>query len=467
MSAGKIVLLVIGALIGLLAAVLLVGGTALTAGYLTQRDDDDFLNSPRYDLESDGYALVSEDIDIAPHTGDWWPADLASVRFEIESQGSGPVFVGIGPSGDVDSYLSGVALDRIERLGDRDDVDYESQGGTAPATPPGAQDFWVVSSEGPGMQTVTWEIEDGTWRVVVMNSDASAGVNVEARAGAKAGILLSIGIGLLVAGVVAAIVAALFLVLATRQQRPADRLAQGPAIPGTAGIAQAMLATAPVRPVYPVTLEGTLDPGLSRWMWLVKWILAIPHYIVLFFLWIAFAILTIVAFFAILITGRYPRGMFDFNVGVLRWTWRVGFYSLTAIGTDKYPPFTFDDVDYPARLRVEYPERLSRGLVLVKWWLLAIPQYLLIGVFTSNTVWWSWEDTGAGWGGGLISLLVLFAAIALLFTAKYPRGIFNLVIGLNRWVYRVTAYATLMRDEYPPFRLDMGEKEPVETERWV
>jgi hypothetical protein len=225
-----------------------------------------------------------------------------------------------------------------------------------------------------------------------------------------------------------------------------------------------------VRPAYPVRLEGRLDPQLSRWLWVVKWLLAIPHYIVLFFLWIAFFVLTIVAFFAILFTGRYPRGIFDFNLGVLRWTWRVSYYSYGALGTDRYPPFTLDEArDYPATLDVAYPERLSRGLVLVKWWLLAIPQYILVGIFVGGAG--SAAGRAQDWGGlhwwyegGLILTLVLFVGIALLFMARYPRGLFDLVLGLDRWVVRVVAYAGLMTDAYPPFRLDQGGDDPAGAE---
>jgi len=197
--------------------------------------------------------------------------------------------------------------------------------------------------------------------------------------------------------------------------------------------------------VYPVSVKGELSLPPSRGWWLLKWLLALPHYIVLAFLWIAFVVVCIIAFFAILFTGKYPRGLFDFNVGVLRWSWRVGFYAYSALGTDKYPPFSLESSDYPADLEIKYPRKLSRGLVLVKWWLLAIPHYILVGVFQGGY--------GGRGGGGLTFYLAIIAAIALLFTGKYPKDIFKLVMGFNRWSYRVAAYASLMTDDYPPFRL--------------
>jgi hypothetical protein len=220
---------------------------------------------------------------------------------------------------------------------------------------------------------------------------------------------------------------------------------------------------------HPVLVRGRLEEPLSRWLWLVKWLLLIPHYIVLAFLFIAFAVVTVIAFFAILFTGRYPRGLFDFNLGVLRWSWRVSYYGYSALATDRYPPFSLaEKPEYPATLDIAYPQRLSRGLVLVKWWLLALPHYLLLGLIVGGT-----DYTVTSVVGGqtttwtiattsVLSLLVFFAGVGLLFTARYPRGLYDFAVGVDRWVLRVTAYAALMTDAYPPFRLDQGGPEPAE-----
>lgn len=214
---------------------------------------------------------------------------------------------------------------------------------------------------------------------------------------------------------------------------------------------------------YPARLSGVPDQPLSRWLWLVKWLLVIPHIVVLVFLWLGLIVTTVIAGFAILFTGRYPRGLFDYAIGVMRWTWRVSYYANGAFATDRYPPFSLaDDPSYPARFTVDYPEKLSRGLVLVKWWLLALPHLIIVGFFAGG---WGIAWTG-GWrtagGGGLIAILAIIAGVILAVTGKYPAPLYDFIMGLNRWCYRVLAYVALLTDQYPPFRLDNGGPDPAD-----
>lgn len=219
--------------------------------------------------------------------------------------------------------------------------------------------------------------------------------------------------------------------------------------------------------VSPIRIRGDLDPAVSRWQWIVKWILAIPHYIVLIFLSIGAAVAWVVALFAILFTEKYPRSLFDYTVGVMRWRWRVIFY-MGVLGTDRYPPFSLEsNDDYPADLHVDYPEKLHRWLVLVKWWLLALPQYLIVAAISRGVI--SCAHHGHHHHHAhimlpLLAILGIIAGIGLLFTGRYPAGVFSFLVGLHRWALRVRAYVGLLTDTYPPFRLDQGAREPEPTQ---
>ena len=459
MKPARIAVIVVGVLLALPALALVVSGAALTVGYATERDDGGYFDATLERLGTATAAITTQEADLRAGSG---PPDRVldfvdfSVRIQVTSiDQADELFIGIGPEADVEAYLSGVARDEIGDVEPDGDVDYRTIPGTEVAAPPADQGFWVASAAGPGTQVLTWEFTEGSWVAVLMNADASTGILAEATVGVRSGALLPVAISILAAGTLLLAVATVIIVAAARGHATEDT-------------AEAMLEDGERRPVAaePVRVEASIDSPLSQWLWLVKWFLAIPHFIVLAFLWIAFALLTVIAGFAILFTGRYQRGIFDFNVGVLRWTWRVLFYAGPGgLGTDRYPPFTTDQAgDYPATLNVAYPERLSRGLVLVKWWLLAIPHYLVLGFIAGGGAAWWWRDvwqSGGGlWSGGLLAVLVLIAAVVLLFTGRYPQSLFALIIGLNRWVFRVIVYASLMTDRYPPFRLDQGGAEP-------
>ncbi|HEY5640987.1 MAG TPA: DUF4389 domain-containing protein [Dehalococcoidia bacterium] len=183
----------------------------------------------------------------------------------------------------------------------------------------------------------------------------------------------------------------------------------------------------------PTQFDVEYPDGLSRLLIFVKWLLAIPHLIILYALGAVQAVITIVAFFAILFTTRYPEGLFKIAVGVMRWQANV--YAYILLLRDDYPPFSWDAGQYPVTLDVEYPDTLNRWLPLIKW-LLVIPNLIVLMVVA------------------LIAYLLIFIGwFAILFTGRFPRGMFDFVVGTMRWSLRLNAYTYLMRDEYPPFSM--------------
>lgn len=187
---------------------------------------------------------------------------------------------------------------------------------------------------------------------------------------------------------------------------------------------------------YPVSFDVEYPDHLSRLLIFFKWLLVIPSFIVLYVLSLAFMVTTFVSWFAILITGRYPRGLFNFATGVFRWSSRMEAY--VYLLRDEYPPFRLSDSagqSYPVSFEVEYPDHLSRLLIFVKW-LLAIPHFIVLYVLSI-----------------VISVTTFVSWFAILFTGHYPRGLFDLSVGYIRWNMRVSAYLLYLRDEYPPFRL--------------
>jgi Domain of unknown function (DUF4389) len=461
MKPRRVIVLVLASLVAMIGLGLLAAGASLGWANGTQRDDAGFFTTSNERFETDSFALTSDKVDLGQRGhDDWWAdRDLATVRITVDNVDARPVFVGIGPESDVAAYLAGVPHDDITDVDfDRFSVDYrrENAGGTSPPAPPVDQAFWVAQASGEASHSLTWDLEPGNWAIVVMNADATTNVVADIELGGQVDYLVPIAIGLVIGGIVLLAMAAAMIIGGVGRANVAPDAALPLAIGAAQPVAQQTSFVA-----SPLRLEGHLDPDLSRWKWLVKWFLAIPHFVVLAFLWVAFVVLTFVAFFAILFTGRYPRSIFEFDVGVLRWSWRVAYYATSVLGTDRYPPFTLSAVEYPARLDVAYPEHLSRGLVLVKSWLLAIPHLFIVGALTTSSG-IGGNDDGAlfVFGGGLLGLAVMIAAIILLVTGRYPVGLYNLIMGAMRWTYRVIAYVALMTDEYPPFRLDQGGLEP-------
>jgi hypothetical protein len=191
----------------------------------------------------------------------------------------------------------------------------------------------------------------------------------------------------------------------------------------------AMTAAAP----YPVTFDVEYPEAPNRWLILVRWLMAIPHYVVLYVVGIVATVFIVIAFFTILIAKTFPNGMFNFVVGYLRWSQNLMAYVLFR---DEYPPFAMREGAYaPVTLTVEKPMEFNRWLVLVKW-LLAIPHFVIV---------WALQIVGF--------FVFVYMFFAVLFTGRYPRGAFDFLVGVGRWNARVNAYIYFLVDRYPPFSM--------------
>lgn len=461
MRPGRVFSLVIGCLLLLPGVAMVAGGGAMGIGYAVARNDDGYFEIGLDRLQTPTVAIRSEDVDFFADPGSPnWLVDALDVGLQVDAGAVDPdteLFVGVADRRDLAGYLDGSAHDEVVELSNGGVPRYvRHQGGNDPVAPPADQTFWETSAVGTA-PTLEWAVESGTWAIVVMNADGTRGVAADIDVGLRSDAFLPAALTMLGLGVLVTALAVTLIVVGVRRD---DHERKGPS---SAPSAVAGIGDPIATHEHPVALSATLDPQLSRWMWLVKWFLAIPHVIVLVFLWIAFMTLTVIAGFAILFTGRYPEGIWRFNLGVLRWSWRVSYYAGGGgIGTDEYPPFSLGrEPEYPAVLDIAYPERLSRGLVLVKWWLLALPHYVIVALLVGGGYRWSsngWSVDVFG-GGGLLGLFTLVAGVILLVSGRYPTSLFDLIVGFNRWVYRVIAYAALMTDRYPPFRLDQGGRE--------
>jgi hypothetical protein len=222
LSAGRIVLIVLGSIVALLGLGIAAGGGFLLWTDLTQREGG-YLTTPMKRLSTPTYALTREKLEVDAGGSNWiWNDNwLGRVRIRAEGASSKPLFVGIGPETAVAGYLGRIAHADVEDIDiDPFRVTYRQVAGGAPGGPPTAQSFWAASASGPGRQTVTWKVRDGDWSVVLMNADASRGVAADVDLGAKLSFLLWVAIGLLIGGVLVLGGGVALIVLTARRQPP-------------------------------------------------------------------------------------------------------------------------------------------------------------------------------------------------------------------------------------------------------
>ena len=451
MSTGRIFGIVAGSLLLLFGLGLIFGGSGVLIAERVLADPTGFVSLRSTPIDQDAHAVV---LPVWIDGPQWfWDDDAVTLRLEVAGRGAEAkgLFVGLADRVDVNRYLSGSQYVEVknyrfsqEGVARRSRLDVTVVAGSAVPAAPTTKAIWIESASGAGAQEIAWRVEPGDYALVLMNADGSRGIAATASIGVRAPFVLTVAWIVLGVGIGFAMFGLAIILISARRRGTASGEAGAAGGTAAGGMAAGGAAASGSAAGFPLTFHAEYTEAVSPALWLVKWFLLIPHFVILGFLWAGFSCSWLVSFFAILFTGRYPRGLFDYNVGVLRWSWRVGFYGYQALATDKYPPFSFQAGGYPADLDIPYPQKLSRRLALVKWWLLAIPHYLIVGLLFA---------VGPHFGG-IVIVLTAIAAVILLFSSRYPRELFQILVGANRWAYRVLAYASLMTDTYPPFRLE-------------
>jgi hypothetical protein len=214
-TTGQIVLLVVGILLMLLAlAVAGAGGTAIWAS--TDKDSHGYHSTGLHRLDSSTRAIATKNIDLATSVPEWL---FGKIRIEARPAGEAPIFVGIGHKDDVERYLAGVQHDVLTDVDfDPFRAHYDRQPGTETPKPPASQTFWVASVHGSGTQVLTWDTDDGSWSVVLMNADGSPNVDARVKAGAEIPYALWIGLGVLAIGFLIAAGATVMIVKGWRRR---------------------------------------------------------------------------------------------------------------------------------------------------------------------------------------------------------------------------------------------------------
>ncbi len=231
MNAGRIVLLTVGSVVSLLALAVLAGGVALLVANHTERDSTGFFSSSAESYETGGYALISDDLDLGTAGPDWLfeKGRLATLRVRGAGTNGRELFIGIAPTKRVKTYLAGTSYDVVTDVDfDPFAVTYRSVAGTSAPRPPKASGIWTATATGAGRQSLEWKVAKGDWSAVVMNADASRGVDASISLGAKIGLIFWLALGLVLFGVLLLAGGGTMIYFGVRRRR---EVAPSPAVP--------------------------------------------------------------------------------------------------------------------------------------------------------------------------------------------------------------------------------------------